>query len=103
MLIDDSFQNTRIICLNGAELNGDCISDSFFSVQFFMTLGIMVFFFVLLPILLIVFIVFCVKMCRKDKKSIKKNNDEGNIELTQRESLSFKLTDFKSKADKNTV
>ena len=42
-------------------------------------------------------------MCRKDKKSIKKNNDERNIELTQRESLSFKLTDFKSKADKNTV
>lgn len=45
MLIVDSFKNTRIICLNGAELNGDCISDSFFSVQFFMTLGIMVFFF----------------------------------------------------------
>lgn len=40
-------------------------------------------------------------MCRKDKKS--KNNDERNIELTQRESLSFKLTDFKSKTDKNTV
>lgn len=71
MLFDDSFQNTRIICLNGAELNGDCISDSFFSLQFFMTFGLMAFFFVLVPILLIVFIVFCVIICRKNKEPLK--------------------------------
>lgn len=57
-----------IRCENGAGLNGVCISDTSFMIQFYATLGIMMGFFVLLPFLLGIFIYLLVKMIRSKPK-----------------------------------
>lgn len=60
-----------IRCENGAGLNGVCISDTSFMIQFYATLGIMMGFFVLLPFLLGIFIYLLVKMIRSKPKDSK--------------------------------
>lgn len=76
-----------IKCENGAGLNGVCISDLSFMIQFFATFGIMVAFFVFLPFMLGIFIYLLVKTLRnkpKDSKSTdffykKMKNDISNL------------------------
>ena len=43
MIIDDNNTKEILKCVGGGGLNGECISDTFFIINFFITFGLMIF------------------------------------------------------------
>ena len=56
MIIDDNNTKEILRCVEGGGLNGECISDTFFIINFFITFGLMIFLITVIPVMLGVFI-----------------------------------------------
>lgn len=68
MIIDDNNTKEILKCVGGGGLNGECISDTFFIINFFVTFGLMIFLITVIPVMLGVFIYISVRFCKNDKK-----------------------------------
>ena len=86
MLFDDG-NLVLVKCVNGGGLNGECISDTFFIVQFFITFGLMGVLLAIIPIMIGVFICMSVRFCKNDKKRIRMSK---SFELTTQTPLTSK-------------
>lgn len=92
MLLDDGNLVT-VKCVNGGGLNGECISDTFFIVQFFITFGLMSVLLGFIPIMIGVFICLSVRFCKNDKKRIRMSK---SFELTTQTPLTSKRNNINS-------
>ena len=87
MLFDDGHRSALVKCVSGGALNGRCISDTFFIVQFFITFALMGVLLAIIPIMIGVFICMSVRFCRNDRKRIKMSK---SFELTTQTPLTSK-------------